>query len=155
MQVKVITEIRKNEKGDRVKVERTVKVRCAPLGTKFVSDKNNKQHDHQRGRGPACPVGCRARCAGAHDSRARSDHAGQVTKKLIRVNNAVRGRRSWAKFGDCEGQEVRACLSVHAQGWGKPLDGLARSQSRRELLLADWGKAACTQPVRIGWCRAY
>ena len=31
VQVKVITEIRKNEKGDRIKVERTVKVRCAPL----------------------------------------------------------------------------------------------------------------------------
>ena len=31
VQVKVITEIRKNETGDRIKVERTVKVRCALL----------------------------------------------------------------------------------------------------------------------------
>jgi hypothetical protein len=31
LQVKVITEIRKNDKGERIKVERTVKVRCASL----------------------------------------------------------------------------------------------------------------------------
>ena len=65
----------------------------------------------------AWPGGCRARCAGAHDRR--SDRAVQITKKLIRVNKAVRSRRTWAKFGDCDGQEVGACLFVHAQGCGQ------------------------------------
>jgi len=31
----------------------------------------------------------------------------QITKKMIRVNKAVRHRRTWSKFGDCDGQEVR------------------------------------------------
>jgi hypothetical protein len=30
----------------------------------------------------------------------------QITKKMIRVNKAVRDRRAWSKFGDCDGQEV-------------------------------------------------
>jgi hypothetical protein len=29
----------------------------------------------------------------------------QITKKMIRVNKAVRNRREWIKFGDCEGQD--------------------------------------------------
>jgi hypothetical protein len=35
--VKVITEIRKNDKGERIKVERTVKVCCTPLRVFFVA----------------------------------------------------------------------------------------------------------------------
>ncbi len=31
--------------------------------------------------------------------------AEQITKKMIRVNKAVRNRREWIKFGDCEGQD--------------------------------------------------
>lgn len=50
---------------------------------------------------------------------ARESHrvcAEQITKKLIRVNKAVRSRRTWSKFGDCDGQEVGANLPVHAEG---------------------------------------
>ena len=101
VQVKVITEIRKNENGDRIKVERTVKVRNAPLRVVAV---------------------LRGKAAVGPDRRSRpmSGHCYvQITKKLIRVNKAVRSRRTWAKFGDCDGQEVRACLFVHGQGCGQ------------------------------------
>ena len=49
----------------------------------------------------------------------------QITKKMIRVNKAVRSRRTWAKFGDCEGQEVpnlRACTRCFRTG--SPTDAL-------------------------------
>jgi hypothetical protein len=53
--------------------------------------------------------------------------AEQITKKLIRVNKAVRSRRTWSKFGDCDGQEVGANLLVHAQGCWRVAPKDARS----------------------------
>ena len=56
---------------------------------------------------------------------ARSSVGLALRSSMIRVNKAVRSRRTWAKFGDCEGQEVpnlRACTRCFRTG--SPTDAL-------------------------------